>query len=65
MHTHDPATQLEPFDAFLQSLPLLQPQLLLLQAEPLGLFVQSTQALPEAPHVLVAPLPWHVPPPQQ
>jgi hypothetical protein len=50
-----------PSEALLQSLPVLQPQLLLLQAEPAGLFVQSTQALPEAPHVLVAPLPAHCP----
>jgi len=39
----------------------LQPQLLLLHAEPAGSFVQSAHALPEAPHVFVAPLPAHWP----
>jgi hypothetical protein len=54
--------QLGPFEEFLQSLlalPPLQPQLSLLHAEPAGLFVQSKQVLPDAPHVFVAPLPAH------
>jgi hypothetical protein len=45
----------------LEQPPVVQPQLLPLHAVPLGLFVQSTQVEPEAPHVVVVPLPWHVP----
>lgn len=40
---------------------MVQPQLLPLQAVPLGSFVQSTQVAPEAPHVVVVPPLWHVP----
>jgi hypothetical protein len=50
-----------PFGELLQPPPLVQPQLLLLHDVPLGLFVQSTHVVPEAPHVVVVPLPWHVP----
>jgi hypothetical protein len=57
--------QLLPYGELEQPPPVVQPQLLLLQAVPLGLFVQSTHVAPEAPHVVVVPLPWHVPALQQ
>jgi hypothetical protein len=58
---HVPRLHWGPFDAPLQSVAVVHPQLLLLHAEPAALFVQSTQALPEAPHVFCAPLPAHCP----
>jgi hypothetical protein len=50
-----------PFGELVQPPPPVQPQLLLLHAVPLGLLVQSTHVVPDAPQVVVVPLPWHVP----
>jgi len=53
--------QLLPYEELEQPPEVVQPQLLLLHAVPLGLFEQSTHVVPEAPQVVVWPLPWHVP----